>query len=143
MKPREMTSVLTTMPDPHQAFVALVQGECQAAREKHGPYGDDVVGGKVVRAKCYDHRIKSEAAIDEMDRQGYRPATHLEGRASVLANPGLYSQFRIVALLGSSVLVSGHRYIAAFTSDSGWHLLGHYWPGLEWNSGACLPFVRK
>lgn len=73
---------------------------------------DQTPGERIMLVKRFDRETESEANIAEMDKLGYRPATHLEAYAFARANPELQRQFRIVAL-GSFAKVHCSRRIAA------------------------------
>src|SRR3989344_2635932 len=62
---------------------------------------DQTPGERIMLVKHFDRKSKSEANITEMDKLGYRPATHLEAYAFAKANPEMQRQFWIAAL-GSS-----------------------------------------
>ncbi|MCI0479541.1 hypothetical protein L0Y59_03270, partial [Candidatus Uhrbacteria bacterium] len=64
---------------------------------------DQTPGNRVMLLKHFGRDTTSEANIAEMDKLGYRPATHLEAYAFAKANPELQRQFWIVAL-GSSTM---------------------------------------
>jgi hypothetical protein len=96
----------------------------------------------VMLVKQFGRAMTSEAAIAEMDRLGYRPATHLEAYAFAKANPDLQSQFWIVAL-GSSAVRGGGRYVAMLRGASGGRLLGAYWFDRVWNGLYRFLAVRK
>jgi hypothetical protein len=84
----------------------------------------------------------SEANIAEMDKLGYRPATHLEAYAFAKANPELQRQLQIVAP-GSSVWSGGHRYVAVLRGDSRGRILTCDLSDREWDSGYRFLFVRQ
>lgn len=88
-------------------------------------------------------RIESEADdIIEMDRLGYRPATHLEAYAFAKANPELLRQHWILAL-GSTAVYDGHRYSVALRKDSDGRIVVNLWFGDSWYSHFRILFVRK
>lgn len=103
---------------------------------------DQTPGKRVMLVKHFGRNTTSEANIAEMDKLGYRPATHLEANAFAKANPVLQRQFWIVAL-GSSTLRGGRRYVAELFCDSGGRILDLGWFGHEWDSDYRFLFVRK
>ncbi|MBD3281266.1 hypothetical protein GF391_00785 [Candidatus Uhrbacteria bacterium] len=103
---------------------------------------DQRPGERIMLVKYFNRAIKSEDAIAEMDKLGYRPATHLEAYAFAKANPELQRQFWIVAL-GSSTIYGYDRSVAVLRSGSGRRVLGSDWFGYEWGSGDRFLFVRK
>lgn len=102
---------------------------------------DQTPGNRVMLLKCFERDTTSEDAIAEMDKLGYRPATHLEAYAFAKASPDLQRRFWIVAL-GSSAVFGDFQYVAVLHSDSGRRVLGCDWFGLEWGSGGRFLFVR-
>ena len=103
---------------------------------------DQTPGDRVMLVKCFERSMTSEDAIVEMDKLGYRPATHLEAYAFAKANPDLQRQFWIVAL-GSSTVSGGRRWVAMLDSGSDGRFLGHDWFDREWSSVSRFLFVRK
>jgi len=103
---------------------------------------DQTPGNRVMLLKHFGRNTESEANIAEMDKLGYRPATHLEAYAFAKANPELQRQFWIVAL-GSSPVRGGRRGVAVLRSGSGRRILGGGWFGRGWCSGDRFLFVRK
>lgn len=103
---------------------------------------DQTPGDRVMLLKHFGRNTTSEANIAEMDKLGYRPATHLEAYAFAKVNPELQRQFWIVAL-GSSTMCGGLRNVAVLLSGSGRRVLDGYWFGSEWYSGHRFLFVRK
>ncbi len=99
-------------------------------------------GERIMLVKHFGRKIESEDAIVEMDKLGYRPATHLEAYAFARANPELQRQFWIVAL-GSSTLLGGGRRVAVLRSGSDERILDLGWFGREWDSDDRFLFVRK
>ncbi|MFZ6015644.1 MAG: hypothetical protein ACOYUZ_04815 [Patescibacteria group bacterium] len=99
-------------------------------------------GERIMLVKHFGRDTTSEANIAEMDKLGYRPATHLEAYAFQKANPELQRRFWIVAL-GSSAVSDGHRRVAVLFGDSGRRLLGLDCFDLEWYSDLRFLFVRK
>ena len=105
---------------------------------------DQTPGNRVMLVKHFGRNTTSEANIAEMDKLGYRPATHLEAYAFAFAkaNPELQRQFWIVAL-GSSTMGGGSRCVAVLSGDSGRRFLGGRWFEREWGSDDRFLFVRK
>ncbi len=92
--------------------------------------------------KHFNRSITSDEAINEMDKLGYRPATHLDAYAFAKAQPELQRKFWIVAL-GSSTLRRGDRHVAVLAGDSDERLLYGRWLGLKWGATYRFLFVRK
>lgn len=103
---------------------------------------DQTPGERIMLVKHFNRPIESEDAIAEMDKLGYRPATHLEAYAFAKANPELQRQFWIVAL-GSSAMCVVDRGVAVLDSDSDRRVLGYDWFDDGWSSGGRFLFVRK
>ena len=103
---------------------------------------DQTPGERIMLVKHFNRAIESEDAIAEMDKLGYRPATHLEAYAFAKVNPELQRQFWIVAL-GSSAMYGGSRGVAVLVSDSDGRVLDGRWFGDGWGSGPRFLFVRK
>ncbi len=101
---------------------------------------DQTPGNRVMLLKHFGRNTTSEANIAEMDKLGYRPATHLEAYAFSKANPELQRQFWIVAL-GSSTLLGGGRCVAVLRSDSGRRILVNDWFDYGWLSDYRFLFV--
>jgi hypothetical protein len=88
-------------------------------------------------------RIESEADnVIEMDKLGYRHATHLEAYAFAKANPELLRQHWIFAL-GSYAVLDGQRYSVALRKGSDGRILVTFWFGDDWHSHDRMLFVRK
>lgn len=90
--------------------------------------------------------ISSNAAVAEMDRLGYRPATIEELLAFGAANPEIQRQFPIVAL-GSTCVPDGYHSVACLYGDKGGsererHLNLHWWRG-GWVDSDRFLAVRK
>lgn len=103
---------------------------------------DQTPGERIMLVKHFNRAIESEDAIAEMDKLGYRPATHLEAYAFAKVNPELQRQFWIVAL-GSSSMCGVNRFVAVLLSLSAWRVLAGFWFGRGWHSGDRFLFVRK
>ena len=103
---------------------------------------DETPGDKVFLVKHFGRETESEANIAEMDKLGYRPATHLEAYAFAKAQPELQRQFWIVALGSFAVLVDD-RYVAMLRSVSSGRIFGLSWFVSRWNSDYRFLFVRK
>jgi hypothetical protein len=103
---------------------------------------DQSPGDRVVLVKHFDRLIPSEEAIAEMDKLGYRPATHLEMYALSKANPRLQRQFRIVAL-GSYVKFEGVYFVAMLSNRFEGRNLDTKPFGSEWSNRTRFLFVRK
>jgi hypothetical protein len=103
---------------------------------------DQAPGEREFLVKHFDRPIESDEAIAEMDKLGYRPATHLEAYAFAKANPELQRQFWIVAL-GSFTVCGGGRGVVVLVSGSGGRVLSGGWFGDRWGAGGRFLFVRK
>jgi hypothetical protein len=103
---------------------------------------DQTPGERVMLVKHFDRRIKSEDAIAEMDKRGYRPATHLEAYAFAKANTELRHLFWIVAL-GSSAMRGDERGVAVLDGDSSGRVVDRIWFFRGWSSDNRFLFVRK
>ena len=103
---------------------------------------DQTPGNRVMLLKHFGRNSTSEEYIAEMNKLGYRPATHREAHAFAKANPNLQCQFWIMAL-GSSSVCGDNRCIAVLRSGSGGRLLDGYWFDGKWSSDDRFLFVRK
>lgn len=103
---------------------------------------DETPGDKVFLVKHFGRETESEENIAEMDKLGYRPATHLEAYAFAKAQPELQRQFWIVAL-GSFAVCGGNQYVAVLYGDSGRRYLGSGWFGNGWGRSGRFLLVRK
>ena len=103
---------------------------------------DQTPGERIMLVKHFGRNTTSEANIVEMDKLGYRPATHLEAYAFARANPELQRQFPIIAL-GSSALSGGNRYVAVLSGGPVRRILDFHWFGGEWSSDSRFLAVRK
>lgn len=103
---------------------------------------DQTPGDRVFLVKHFGRETESEANITEMDKLGYRPATHIEAYAFAKANPELQRKFWIVAL-GSSAMGVDIRSVAMLFSDSGRRILDHNWFDDRWHAGSRFLFVCK
>ena len=97
---------------------------------------------QVFRLEHFNRRILSGEAIAEMDKQGYRPATHLELIVWAKAYPEAQLQFYVVAL-GSSALGDVHQCVAMLVSRGSQRLLHGGWFVNTWRSASRFLFVRK
>ena len=103
---------------------------------------DQTPGERIMLVKHFGRNTTSEANIVEMDKLGYRPATHLEAYAFARANPELQRHFPIIAL-GSSALSGGNRYVAVLSGGPVRRILDFHWFGGEWSSDSRFLAVRK
>jgi hypothetical protein len=99
-------------------------------------------GYEIFLVKHFNREIKSEDAIVEMDKFGYRPATHIEAYEFQKKNPDLQSQFLLIAL-GSFAMDCGGRCLAALHSISARRIFGSYWFDRRWLADCRFLFVRK
>ena len=103
---------------------------------------DQTPGERIMLVKHFGRDTTSKANIVEMDKLGYRPATHLEAYAFAKVNPELQRQFWIVAL-GSSALGGDDRGVAMLDSGSGRRIFDGRWFDGGWYSDRRFLFVRK
>ena len=103
---------------------------------------DQTPGERIMLVKHFGRDTTSKANIVEMDKLGYRPATHLEAYAFAKVNPELQRQFWIVAL-GSSTMYGDLRGVAVLCSGSGRRIFDYRWFDREWYSDFRFLFVRK
>ena len=103
---------------------------------------DETPGDKIFLVKHFNQEIKSEAAIAEMDKRGYRPATHIEAYAFQRKNPELQCEFWIIAL-GSFAVRDVRRFVAVLRGGSDGRFFGCRWFGSVWSSDYRFLFVRK
>ena len=103
---------------------------------------DETPGDKVFLLKHFGRETQSEDNIAEMDKLGYRPATHIEAYAFQKKHPELQRKFWIVAL-GSFAMGDGGRYVAVLRGGSGRRIFVSCWFGSGWGSGRRFLFVRK
>lgn len=102
---------------------------------------DQTPGNRVMLLKRLNRKTTSEANIAEMNKLGYRPATHLEAYAFAKANPELQCRFWIAAL-GSSTLIAGMHTVAVLSGNSGRRMFVD-WLCIDWDSDCRFLFVRK
>jgi hypothetical protein len=100
-------------------------------------------GEREFLVKHFDRPIESDEAIAEMDKLGYRPATHLEAYAFAKANPELQRQCWIVALGSSALYSDERRAVVLLYSYSDKRILNGYWLDSEWLASYRFLFVRK
>ena len=103
---------------------------------------DETPSDKVFLLKHFGRETQSEGNIAEMDKLGYRPATHAEAYEFQKKQPDLQLKFWIIAL-GSFALGDGSRCVAVLGSDSGRRIFVGGWFDGRWRSGSRLLFVRK
>ncbi len=103
---------------------------------------DETPGDKVFLLKHFGRETRSEDNIAEMDKLGYRPATHIEAYAFQKKHPELQRKFWIVAL-GSFAMFGGDRCVAVLNGGSGRRVFGDRWFGRGWCSSGRFLFVRK
>ncbi len=104
---------------------------------------DQTPGERIMLVKHFGRDTTSEANIAEMDKLGYRPATHLEAYAFDQANPDLLHQFPIIVALGSSTVCGGRQSVAVLLRVCGGRFLDSGWFDREWPSNSRFLFVRK
>ncbi len=94
--------------------------------------------------KHFGRNIFAEDAIKEMDSQGFRPATHLEGYAFVKYFPWLQYQFKMIAV-GSYMYYGDddYDYCIAFRSKDSKSILSYVWFYGESTSETRFLFVKK
>ena len=103
---------------------------------------DQTPGERIMLVKHFGRNTESEANIAEMDKLGYRPATHIEACAFAKSNPELQRKFWIVAL-GSFALDGGRRCVAVLRSASGGRIFVSGWFDSGWSADYRFLFVRK
>jgi len=103
---------------------------------------DETSGDKIFLVKYFGRETESENNIAEMDKRGYRPATHIEAHAFQKVKPKLQRQFRIVAL-GSFAMGGGRQCVAVLDGGSDGRIFGGCWFGSRWGAGRRFLFVRK
>lgn len=96
----------------------------------------------VFLVKHFDRETGSEDNITEMDKLGYRPATHIEAYEFQRKHPELQRQFRIVAL-GSFAMDDVRRCVAVLSGNSDRRIFGNDWVGSRWSAGFRFLFVRR
>jgi hypothetical protein len=104
---------------------------------------DQAPGEREFLVKHFDRPIESDEAIAEMDKLGYRPATHLEAYAFAKANPELQRQCWIVALGSSALYSDGFRDVVVLSGGSDGRISSGRWFGSKWVAGFRFLFVRK
>ncbi|MFA5936248.1 MAG: hypothetical protein WC787_05365 [Patescibacteria group bacterium] len=97
---------------------------------------------KIFLVKHFNREVELEDAIAEMDKLGYRPATHIEGYAFQKANPELQRQFWIVAP-GSFAPLGGGPCVAVLHGLGSMRVAGCSWFDNKWRSDFRFLFVRK
>jgi len=103
---------------------------------------DETSGDKIFLVKHFGREAESEDNIVEMDKLGYRPATHIEACAFQKKNPDLQRHFYIVAL-GSFAMDGDVQFVAVLRSYSGGRVFGDNWFGSRWSADDRFLFVRK
>lgn len=105
---------------------------------------DQMPGKRIMLIKHFGRETTSEENIAEMDKLGYRPATHLEAYAFAKANPEQQMKFWIIAL-GSYVRYPAGRYVAALYHSGYEDRRTFTYDYLDGEWGACqrFLFVRK
>ncbi len=89
-----------------------------------------------------NRNISSEKAIEEMAKDGFRPATIWDLLDFGAKNPELQRQFPIVAL-GSVCRVSVRRFVACLGRDDSGRSLNLDWYGRGWGGGGRFLAVRN
>jgi hypothetical protein len=84
----------------------------------------------------------SEDVIVEMDKFGYRPATHIEAYEFQKKNPDLQRQFLLIAL-GSFVVIDCGRCFTVLGGNSGRRVFDSLWFDRRWLADCRFLFVRK
>lgn len=90
----------------------------------------------------FGRAITSQVAIDEMDKEGYRPAIIAELLALGATHPELQRQFPVIAL-GSVAEVDGIRRVAYLDDWLDRRGLDLGWFAIEWVDRCRFAFVRK
>ncbi len=111
--------------------------------EKHFPITKRPNGKVEMKMFHFNRPISSEQAIQEMDKEGYRPAELPEGLAYVQANPDEQRKYPII-LLGSVWLHwSGRRSVPCLDRWSDERRLDLVWFELGWHECYRFLAVRK
>ncbi len=103
---------------------------------------DETPSDKVFLLKHFGRETQSEGNIAEMDKLGYRPATHAEAYEFQKKQPDLQLKFWIIAL-GSFAVVDGGRCVAVLLGRSDGRVFGGGWFDYRWNSSGRFLVVRK
>jgi len=103
---------------------------------------DEAHGDYIFLVKHFGREINSDTAIAEMDKLGYRPATHIEAYEFQKAHPDLQRQFYIVAL-GSFAEDGGDQCVAVLGSYFDRRVFSIRCYGFKWDTGGRFLFVRK
>ena len=89
-----------------------------------------------------DKYERSQDLIDEMDKVGYRSATHEELLALGAQYPELQRGFPIIEL-GAVVCIGGDRHVIVLSYLDCERKLGLYWIDTKWPQSCRFAFVRK
>lgn len=111
--------------------------------EKTFPITQRPNGNVEMRVFRFHRAISSDEAVQEMGKEGYRPAELPEGLAYAKANPDEQRQYQI-ALLGSAWRGwGGDRGVPYLWYDSGGRGLNFGWYGSRWDEDVRFLAVRK
>ncbi|MFH1162328.1 MAG: hypothetical protein V1696_03610 [Candidatus Jorgensenbacteria bacterium] len=91
----------------------------------------------------FNHLIGSEAAIAEMDKEGFHPATLAELLVLGETQPELQKQFPIIALGSLSRHSGSHRFVPALRWFGSGRGLNLHWFERDWGDGDRFLAVRK
>lgn len=111
--------------------------------ERHSSCGgsDNLPGERLFLLRCYGYVIEGEAAIAEMDKRRYHPASHVQAYLFCRANPELQLQFRIGAP-GTFACKEVFRHAAVFCDAYGRPCLDDHCMDRPWFAGDRLLFVK-
>ncbi len=111
--------------------------------EKHFPITKRPNGKVEMKMFHFNRPISSEQAIQEMDKEGYRPAELPEGLAYVQANPDEQRKYPIVLLGSVWHYWYGDRHVPYLGRWAGERYLGLGWFEFDWNECYRFLAVRK
>lgn len=105
---------------------------------------DETPGNRVFLVVHFDRKTKSEENIAEMDKLGYRPATHLEAYAFARAQPD-YQRHFMIAALGSYLTHRDCQLVTLLSGNLHMRVFGCRCRSFsdEWHPDYRFLFVRK
>jgi hypothetical protein len=110
--------------------------------EKDFPVNRRTNGEVEMKLFHFNRAISSNQAIQEMKKEGYRPAELPEGLAYAKANPDEQRKYPIVILGSVWRQFGGSCYVPCLCSDSGGRLLNLEVAGDNWQCNYRFPPVR-
>lgn len=111
--------------------------------EEHFPTSISADYDAEYRLFHFDRDISSEVAIQEMEKEGFRPGTLAELLALGEAQPELQKQFPVIALGSLWRGSSGSRHVPALDWHGGRRELYLRWFGRDWDAPCRFLAVRK